>query len=243
MIPPRHRSIPHSATRLVFASFALALALGAQSVGDPAYQLWRQARDRQDLPSLHGVAAKAEAGASDASPKSLYAAALARSFEAEIALELGKKGEAAAAAEAGIALARRLVAASPAVAEHRRLLGTLCGQVIPANLMSALQYGRCAREEIDAALRLDPKSAWGYLGRGVGNYYLPEAFGGGIDKAIRDFRQANSLDPNLADSWLWLGIALRKNGDHSGARAALSKARSLAPSRIWIQRQLEKTPR
>lgn len=217
--------------------------LGAQSIDETAYQSWRKARDRQDLAALQSVAATAEAAISgSASPKALYSSALARSLEAEVALELGKKSEAASAAEAGIAVARRLVETSPKVAEHHRILGTLCGQIIPANLMSAFKYGRCAREEIDTALNLDPKSAWAYLGRGVGNYYLPETFGGGIDKAIQDFRRASTLQPNLADAWLWLGISLRKKGDTGSAKAALEKAKGLSPERVWIQRQLDKTP-
>lgn len=225
------------------ALLALTSALAAQSPTDPIYQPWRNARDRQDLAFLQATAKKAEsAAAGNATSNLLYSAALARSFEAEIALELGKNAEAASAAEAGIAVARRLVGASPQVAEHHRILGTLCGQIIPANLLSAFTYGRCAREEIDTALRLDSRSAWAYLGRGVGNYYLPETFGGGVDKAIEDFRQASRLQPKLPDAWLWLGIALRKKGNVVAAKRALEVAKDLAPERIWIRRQFDKTP-
>lgn len=242
-MPARERSFRPNPLATGLALLVLSAALGAQSADDPAYQLWRSARDRQDLALLHAAAEKAGADAGgNASAKTLYSSALARSFEAEVALELGKKAEAASAAEAGIAVARRLVEASPKVAEHHRILGTLCGQIIPANLMSAFKYGRCAREEIDTALSLDPKSAWAYLGRGVGNYYLPESFGGGIDKAIQDFRHASSLKPNLADAWLWLGISLRKKGDAGSAKKALQRAKDLAPERIWIRKQFEKTP-
>lgn len=219
----------------------LAIPLDAQSAADAEYRNLRGARDRQDLAALHAAAGQAETAIRGfATAKTLYSAALARSFEAEVALELGKKPEAAAAAEAGIETARRLVELGPQVAEHHRILGTLCGQVIPANLMSALKYGRCAREEIETALRLDPNSAWARIGQGVGNYYLPESFGGGVGKAIEDFRRASVLQPNLADAWLWLGIAQRKKGDLNAARSALEKARKLAPERLWIERQLEK---
>lgn len=205
-------------------------------------QALHSARNRQDLAALRKAAGNAEARAKTSSAiQNLYMAALARSLEAEVALELGKKPEAASAAQAGIQAARVLVEKSPSVAEHHRLLGTLCGQIIPANLLMALQYGRCAKEEIDAALRLDPRSAMAYLGRGVGNYYLPESFGGGIERAIQDLRQATTLKPDLADAWLWLGIALRKKGDRAGAKSALQKARSLAPDRPWVEQQLRKT--
>ncbi|MCZ2157526.1 MAG: hypothetical protein LC114_27140 [Bryobacterales bacterium] len=226
---------------LVLTALLSAMPLSSQSVADNEHKQLRSARDRQDLAALHSAATQAEAASrSDGRPAALYSAALARSFEAEVALELGKKAEAAAAAEAGIETGQRLVELQPKVAEYHRILGTLCGQVIPANLWSAFKYGRCAREEIETALTLDPNSAWARIGRGVGNYYLPESFGGGVDKAIDDFRRASSLQPKLADAWLWLGIALRKKGDLSAAKTALETGRKLAPERIWIERQLEK---
>lgn len=217
-------------------------AFSAQS-SHPFQRSLYAARNRQDLAALQAAANKAEAQVrTDASPATLYAASLARSFQAEVALELGKKPEAAAAAESGIQSARTLVAKNPAVAEHHRLLGTLCGQMIPANLLSALQYGRCAKEEIEEAIKLDPRSALAHIGRGVGNYYLPESFGGGVEKALADFRHATTLKPDLSEAWLWLGLALRKKGDHAAAKSALRKAATLAPDRRWIALQLAKTP-
>jgi tetratricopeptide (TPR) repeat protein len=81
-----------------------------------------------------------------------------------------------------------------------------------------------------------------YLSRGVGNYYLPTAFGGGIGKAIQDFERAAQLDPKLADAQQWLGIALRKAGRNADARRALEKAVALNPARAWSKQQLDKTP-
>ena len=85
-------------------------------------------------------------------------------------------------------------------------------------LLSAFSYGKRAREAIDKALELDPKSSQAYLARGVGNYYLPDALGGGISLAIPDFRKAADLDPSSAEVCLWLGLALRKV--HHNARSA-----------------------
>lgn len=227
---------------LLLIGMATAAVAGQSAVSAEAADSLHAARNRQDLAALQEAAARAEAQLrTNASPGALYAAALARSFEAEVALELGKKPEAAAAAESGIQAARTLVAKNPAVAEHHRLLGTLCGQMIPANLLMALQYGRCAKEEIDEALKLDPRSALAHISRGVGNYYLPASFGGGVEKAIVDFRHATTLKPDLADAWLWLGIGLRKKGDAASAKSALRRAASLAPDRRWIAQQLAKT--
>ncbi|HUO28794.1 MAG TPA: tetratricopeptide repeat protein, partial [Bryobacteraceae bacterium] len=123
-----------------------------------------------------------------------------------------------------------------------RVMGTLCGQAAAGGMLAALSYGKRAREAIDKALELDPKSARAYLARGVGNYYLPEAFGGGASVAIPDFRKAAELDSTSAEAYLWLGLALRKEHHNSEARQAFEKAAHLDPDRIWIRQQLEKTP-
>lgn len=200
------------------------------------------ARNKQDVNHL-SAAAEGQLPAGDkSSPSKTYLRALASSYLAEVYLEQGKKSEAANAAERGIALAKEALRSQGDSAEGRLLLGTLCGQVIPANLLSAISYGKCAREEIDTALRLNPRLAEAYLGRGVGNFYLPTAFGGGVEKAIADFRKAAELAPHSAEVQIWMGIALRKQGDHSAARRHLERALTLSPDRDWIRQQLKKTP-
>ncbi len=199
-----------------------------------------EARDRQDSAALSAQIAKLSAAANDA--KSNYNLAIARSFEAEVAMEKGDKKASAAAAEAGIEPARKAIAAQAGNAEYHRILGTLCGQIIPANVFAGLKYGRCAMDEVAKAIELNPKSADNWLSRGVGNYYLPPSFGGGIDKAISDFDKALELNPKLADAHLWRGIALRKAGKNAEARKSLAKALELNPKRIWAKTQLEKTP-
>ena len=80
------------------------------------------------------------------------------------------------------------------------------------------------------------------MARGVGNYYLPAALGGGLELAVSDFRKALALDAKDADAWLWLGIALRKENKNAEARQAFSKSVELNPRRIWAKQQLDKTP-
>jgi tetratricopeptide (TPR) repeat protein len=99
-----------------------------------------------------------------------------------------------------------------------------------------------AIEAYSQAIELDPKSSNNYVSHGVGNYYLPPAFGGGIDLAIKDFRKAIELDPKNADAWLWLGIALRRVDQPEEARQAIAKSLELNPSRMWAKQQLDKTP-
>jgi Flp pilus assembly protein TadD len=108
--------------------------------------------------------------------------------------------------------------------------------------MLAVKYAQCASASIHKAIELDPKSSKAYIGQGVGNYYLPAAFGGGVELAIRDFQKAVQLDPKSPEAYLWLGIATRKAGRNAEARAALQKAVDLGPERVWARKQLEKTP-
>ena len=202
------------------------------------------ARDRQDKPALERAAAELSAAAAkqpqDAAAQ--YRAALAQSYLAEVAMEMRDKERAKTAAEAGIKAAERAVALNGSAGEHHRVLGTLCGQVIPANVMAGLRYGRCAQEAINKAIELAPKSAIVFVSRGVGNYYLPPMFGGGPDVAIRDFRKAIELDPKSAEAYLWMGIALRKANRNAEAHQAIAKAVELNPRRVWAKQQLEKTP-
>lgn len=171
-----------------------------------------------------------------------YKLALAHSYLAEVALEIRDKNQAKASAETGIDAARKAVSLNPKHAEYHRILGTLCGQVIPANVLSGLKYGRCALDSVNKALEINPNFAAGFLSRGVGNYYLPKEFGGGVDLAIRDLQKAVQIDPKLADAHHWLGLALRKANKNSEARAEFQKALQLNPNRLWTKQQLEKTP-
>jgi tetratricopeptide (TPR) repeat protein len=203
-----------------------------------------KARDTQDRAALDRMAIETSAAANknqnDATAQ--YKAALAQSYTGEVAIELHDKNQAHAAAETGIEFAKRAIALKPDSAEYHRVYGTLCGQAISANVMQGLKYGRCAKEEVEKAVQLDPKSAMNYVARGVGYYYLPPALGGGNDLAIKDFEKAQELDPKLVDAHLWLGLALRKANKNAEARKEFQRALDLNPSRVWVKQQLEKTP-
>jgi tetratricopeptide (TPR) repeat protein len=203
------------------------------------------ARDHQDLATLNRLITQYQQ-ALQASPQSAdahYKLALANSYAAEVAMELRDKRKSEAYAEAGMDFAQKAASANASNAEYHRLLGELCGQVIPANpIFGALKYGQCARDEIDKAIQLDGKLALAFVSRGVGNYYLPSSMGGGIDIALKDFNKALSLDPKLSEAYLWKGVTLRKANRNAEARQALQKALEINPQRMWTKQQLEKTP-
>ncbi len=203
-----------------------------------------RARDSQDRGALEHLAGQLS-GVADKQLNDVqaqYHFALTESYLAEVAMETGDKNAARAAAEAGMKAAERATMLKPDVAAYHRLLGTLCGQAIPANVISGLRYGHCAQDEVKRAIDLDPKAAENYLSRGVGNYYLPAALGGGADAAIKDFQKAIELDPKSAEAHLWLGLALRKANRDAEARKELESALRLNPARVWAKQQLAKTP-
>jgi len=202
-------------------------------------------RDRQDRAGLEKAADTLQAAAekSPGNANAWYQAAVAYSYAAEVATELKDKNWAQKAAQTGAADADKAVTLNGRNADYYRVLGTLCGQVIPANpIMGALMYGRRAKDALDKAIELDPKSAKAFTAHGVGYYYLPANFGGGPEIAIKDFKQAIALDPKSADAWLWMGIALRKQHNNAEAREAFNKSLQLDPDRIWAKDLLAKTP-
>jgi len=201
-------------------------------------------RDLEDRPALERSVAELS-GAAEKAPgdaETQYRLALASSYLAEISLELRDKAAAERAAKTGISAAERAVALKPDHAEYFRVLGTLYGQVIPANVLLGISYGKKAEDAIAKAIALDGKSAQAYLARGIGNYYKPEMFGGGPEPAMQDLRRAIELNPKSAEAYLWLGLALRKTHHYGEAREAFAKSLQLNPARVWTKQQLEKTP-
>lgn len=218
------------------------MATAATSVGTKELD---SARDRQDLAALQTIISRNQqaAQANTKSAEAQYQLALANSYAAEVAMELRDKRKAEAFAEAGIDAAQKAVAANGGDAEYHRVLGGLCGQVIPASpLLGGLKYGQCAQEELNKAIQLNGNLALAYVSRGVGYTYLPASFGGGVDLALKDFNRAIALDPKLADAYLWKGVALRKISQNAAARKAFQKALELDPNRLWTKQELEKTP-
>lgn len=202
------------------------------------------ARNKQDLPALSALSAAAMQAASQApnNARLQMEAALAFSYLSEVALELRDKRQARSAAESGLAPARAALTLTPNSAEAHRLLGTLCGQIIPADPLAGIKHGRCAKEEIETALKLDPKSATAWLASGIGKFYLPPMFGGGVPLALEDFQKAAALSPKAHEPHLWLGLAHRKLNHNAEARAEFQKSIALNPARLWTKQQLEKTP-
>ena len=227
--------------RVFLVTVTLAFSVTALSADDTDLV---RARDHQDRSALEKLAAGSRAMA-DKQPNDAaanYRYALAESYSAEVAIEQHDKNGARNAAQSGMDAASKAVNLKPDSSEYQRLLGTLCGQMVSSHSLAGLKYGKCALDSVNKAIELDPKSSMAYVSHGVGNYYLPQALGGGVDLAIKDFRKAIDLNPKNADAWLWLGVALRKNNQTAEAQKAFEKSLELNPGRVWAKQQLEKTP-
>src|SRR5580765_4882980 len=128
--------------------------------GSPVNPDLPKARDAQNRPKLEQIAAQLSSAADrqPADARAQYQAALAQSTLAEVATEMHDKGQARSASEAGMKAAERAVALKPGESEYHRVWVTLCGQEAAAlGALGALKSGRCALDEVDRAMGLDPR--------------------------------------------------------------------------------------
>jgi tetratricopeptide (TPR) repeat protein len=217
------------------------LLAGFLAIAPPALETARNAQDRPALQKIvddySAAAAKAPADS-----EALYRLALACSYQAEVAIEQRDRKGGQQAAQRGIQAAEKAVSMKPESAEYYRVLGTLYGQAI-VDIPSGLTYGPKAKEAINKAVQLAPKSSVVYVARGIGNYYLPAMLGGGAKSAMEDFRKAIQLDPRNGEAYLWLGLSLRKENRDAEARQAFNKSLELDPNRFWTRQQLAKMPK
>jgi tetratricopeptide (TPR) repeat protein len=96
---------------------------------------------------------------------------------------------------------------------------------------------------------MEPKNPRVWLISGMSSMFTPKMFGGGSDKAEKDFKKAvelfasdNPMPPapswGRADVYIWLGQALQKEQKKEEARAAYQKALELQPGNQWVTRVL-----
>lgn len=81
-----------------------------------------------------------------------------------------------------------------------------------------------ARQDLDAAISIDPTREFSYYLRGGISYNE-----GDNEAAIADLRRAVEIDPNFAAAHSSLGLALASSGDTEGGLAAAERALELEP--------------
>lgn len=146
-----------------------------------------------------------------------------------------------------VAQLQQVIKRNPKDAEAHALLGSVYGlQIAESPVVRGMTLGPRANAALDRASEIDSGNPRVLLLQGVSAFNTPAMFGGGTDKAQQFL--GRSLDrfamepadkpwPNWGrfDAHVWLGQALLKKGDRSGARAEYDKARSLAPNSGWLR--------
>src|SRR6185503_13015231 len=82
-----------------------------------------------------------------------------------------------------------------------------------------------ALEPVDKAVRLTPDDPEAHYTRGLTLVNLER-----LDDAVVELQQATRLRPHHYYQWLDLGVTLDRLGDHTGAKAALTRSVQLAPN-------------
>jgi|GEM_PF-2194308 len=83
---------------------------------------------------------------------------------------------------------------------------------------------------LDEAIKRDPFSTWTKLQSGYASHRS-----GSYTRAIDLYREALEREPSYSFNWANLAAAQWANGDRDGAKASLTRARSLAPDSIHFQ--------
>ena len=205
-----------------------------------------------DLARMQGASALLERAltATPNDPLLLYYRALSLYRASSLQMQRKDKREANRALELADGLLERSITGSP-TADALALRGGVLGQLIgmSSNPLTGMRLGPQASDLIARAMETGPNNPRVWLMRGISALFTPKMFGGGSEKAEQDLRKAVALHEvdnparpapswGRADSYIWLGQALAKNGKTAEARAAYDKALALQPSNQWVLRTL-----
>lgn len=134
-------------------------------------------------------------------------------------------------------------------AESHALLASVYGLMIGENAALGASLGA----RIDAvqadALALGAENPRVWLLKGIGDFFTPEAFGGGVEPAIAALERSELAFENdaptppeprwgRADVHLWLGQAYAARGDVAEARARYERVLELEPENAWVRDEL-----
>ena len=133
-------------------------------------------------------------------------------------------------------------------AEAHALRGSVIGDRIEG-MFGGMFLGPKASASLKRALDLAPENPRVALQRGVGHFFTPKTFGGGLERAEEELRRARDLFrkepadhpwPNWGriDTFAWLGQVLAKTGRVDEARALYEEALEREPEHAWIRAEL-----
>lgn len=245
-------------TCLAAAALAIGSTLGAQALTGTAR--WADSANREietangagDLARLDNISAVLDRvlTVTPNDPLLLYYRSLALWRTASINMGMKKNAEAKKMLEEADGLleqANKRTSTAEALALHSSVLGQMIG--LSGNPLSGMTLGPKAGGYLDRAKEMEPRNPRVWLISGMSAMFTPKMFGGGPDKAEKDFRKAADLFPadsptppapswGRADVYIWLGQALQQQDKKDEARAAYQKALELQPGNQWVTRVL-----
>lgn len=135
------------------------------------------------------------------------------------------------------------------MAETHALLASVYGLMIGENPSLGASLGsRIDGLQVDA-LALGPDNPRVWLLKGIGDFYTPEAYGGGVEPALAALeRSARAFETDApvppqprwgrADVHVWLGQVYQAKGDVDQARVQYERALAIEPSNAWVREEL-----
>lgn len=143
---------------------------------------------------------------------------------------------------------KRILKEDPNHAEAQALYGTVNGGLI-TSMWSGMRRGPRANKAYERARQAAPENPRVAMHEGTSRLFRPGAFGGGIDKAEAELRQALELfDEEPKDEpWpygghaevrAWLGKVMVEKGDLAKALEYYDEALELEPDYHWVREEL-----
>lgn len=132
-------------------------------------------------------------------------------------------------------------------AEHHTLQAAILGLKIGLNPRTGMTLGRKQQQHLNKATELAPQNPRVALVRGIAAFYTPGAFGGGLGKAERHFKQALTDFENPcadicwghAETLTWLGLVYQQQGKPDQAYASWREADAVEPGYGWANYLLQ----
>ena len=143
----------------------------------------------------------------------------------------------------------RAVELDPDFADAYALLCGVYGMKA-SGMFSGIKYGKKANQALAKAQKLDPQNPRMYLIDGMGNYYKPKLFGGGIVNAQEailtslNLFESHSSENEIAPDWgkaeahAWLANIFFSLNNNEKSHEHILKALTIAPNFVWVNEEL-----
>jgi tetratricopeptide (TPR) repeat protein len=171
-----------------------------------------------------------------------YELARVNAYRCEASAAHADKKKAESALDEAIANVQQSLKLNEKSADPHSLLADLYGRKISfgIGMFAGPKFGPKIQAENKRAQELDGNNPRVFASLGRQYLNAPKMFGGDVDRAIESFRKSTQVDPNFDETFVWLGIALRKKSDAAGAEQAFQEALRLNPRSVFTKQTAAK---